>query len=485
VSGGVISALDERFQTYLHDESGLVGEAGSISFPESEAEIVAVVAEMRRAGTPITVQGGRTGLAGAAVPLRGHVLNLGRMNGIRRPRRRDDGTWTVTVGPGATLRELERALAGARVGSSLFWPPDPTESTATVGGVVSCAARGLTAMLYGNTREHVAALRVVSCDNAGDELTRDGGARWSDCGLPAFDLLAGGEGMFGVISELALTLRVKPRAVWGICFFFPDRQSVGAVADRLTELESGAVSLSAPECATGPAGASIAAMEYLDRRSLTLVEERRAEVTTLRRLPAIPPSAVAMVYVELHGEEEDAVLALAERLMQIVAEGGGDPDAWAFFTEAEIERLRAVRHAVPEAANLLVAQARQADPAIVTLGTDMSLPGLSFAAALDFYEADLWRAGLDACVFGPLVGNRLYVNILPRTLDEFVRGRRLVAGWAARAVALGGQAVGEHGVGKLKKSLLAARSGGSRWGELGRCKAALDPEGFWNPGNMV
>ncbi len=114
----------------------------------------------------------------------------------------------------------------------------------------------------------------------------------------------------------------------------------------------------------------------------------------------------------------------------------------------------------------------------------MSLPGLPFAAALEFYEAGLRREGLDACLFGPLRGNRPYVSILPRTLDEFVRGRRLTEEWAARAVQLGGQPVGEHGVGKLKKSLLAAWPAAARWRELGRCKAALDPQGFWNPGNV-
>ncbi len=229
----LIQPLDERYQTYLHDESRLSGEAQSISFPESEAEIAAIVAEMRAASTPVTVQGGRTGLTGGAVPLGGHVMNLARMNRIGHPQRMDDGTWVVTVEPGATLLELRRALAGARADRALFWPPDPTESTATVGGVVSCNARGLTAALYGSTREQIAALRVVTADNAPRDVAHGSEACCPGCGLDLFDLVAGGEGMFGVIGGLTLKLRPKPRVVWGICFFFPDRESLCAVADRL------------------------------------------------------------------------------------------------------------------------------------------------------------------------------------------------------------------------------------------------------------
>jgi D-lactate dehydrogenase (cytochrome) len=467
-----IHELDERHQAYLRDESRMIGAAESLSFPQSEEEIVAIVAEMRRTQTPVTLQGGRTGLAGGAVPLRGHVMNLSRMTRTEAPERREDGTWVMKVEPGATLMDLRRALAAAQVERALFWPPDPTETTATVGGVVSCDARGLTAMRYGATRDHVEAIRLANADGAATEVVRGDGAHAPDCGLDALALAIGGEGMFGVITELTLRLIPKPPEMWGICFFFGERESLCAFVDRL-------VSVAPHE------GASLAAMEYLDRRAIAIVEERKSAVGSIRGLPAVDPAALAMVYVELHGDDEASVTALAEDLMEIAVEAGGDPDqAWAVSGEAEVERLRAFRHAASESANLLIDRARQSSPAIVKLSTDMSLPGLPFSAALELYESGLRRHGLDACVFGHLLENRLNVNLLPGDPEEYLRGRRLIAEWAAQVIALGGQPVDEHGVGKLKKDLVARSPAGTRWHELRRCKAALDPGGFWNPGNM-
>jgi D-lactate dehydrogenase (cytochrome) len=468
----VIHELDERYQAYLCDESRLLGAAESVSFPESEDEIVAIIAEMRRERVSVTVQGGRTGLAGSAVPLRGHVMNLSRMNRGEAPQRREDGTWVMTVQPGTTLMDLRRSIWGARVEAPLFWPPDPTETTATVGGVVSCNARGLTAMRYGGTRDHVEGFRLVSADGDAKAVVRGEGALHPDCGLDALDLAVGGEGMFGVISELTLRLIPKPPEMWGICFFFGGRQSLCAFVDRLVSVPP-------------HAGASLAAMEYLDRRAMAIVEERKTTVTSIQSLPAVDPAALAMVYVELHGDGEEAIAELAESLMEIAVEAGGDPDrAWAVSGEAEVERLRAFRHAAAESANLLIERARRSDPSIVKLSTDMSLPGLPFSAALDLYESGLAREELDACVFGHLPENRLNVNLLPKDRDEYLRGRRLIAEWAAQVIALGGQPVNEHGVGKLKRDLVAKCSADTRWHTLRRCRTALDPEEFWNPGNM-
>lgn len=469
---GLIQPLDERFQSYLHDESGLLGAAATISFPRSAADVAAVVAATRRAGTPVTVQGGRTGLVGGAVPTGGHLMSLGRMTGIERPHRCDDGSWAVTVEPGVTLAELRRALAAARVGQRLFWPPDPTETTATVGGVVSCGARGLTALRYGSTREHVAALRLVTAEGAEHEIVRGAGSLLPGCDLAPLDLVAGGEGTFGVISGLTLRLSPRPAAVWGLCFFFAQRESLGVFADRLVAL------------APGRGAAGVAAMEYVDRRALTLVAERQA-LGAAAGLPAFPAGTLAAILVELHGDGDDELAELAGRLLDVAAACGADPDsAWALIGEAEAERLRALRHAAAETANLQGELVRRADPSLVRIGTDMSLPGLTFADALEFYESGLRDEGLDACLCGHLGDNRLIVTVLPRTAEEHVRGCRLIEQWAGRAVALGGRPVNEHGVGKLRKHLIAARASASPWRERRACKAALDPQGFWGPGTV-
>jgi len=61
----------EFIQPYLSDESKITGQAESISFPESEAEILDILRTVHAAGKTLTVQGARTGITGGAVPSAG------------------------------------------------------------------------------------------------------------------------------------------------------------------------------------------------------------------------------------------------------------------------------------------------------------------------------------------------------------------------------------------------------------------------------
>ena len=79
----LIHPMDETFQDYLIDESKMTGSAESISFPQSEAEIAQILRVMRENGTPVTIQGGKTGVVGSAVPLGGHIMNLSRMKKVK------------------------------------------------------------------------------------------------------------------------------------------------------------------------------------------------------------------------------------------------------------------------------------------------------------------------------------------------------------------------------------------------------------------
>ena len=66
----------ERDREYLRDESRMSGYAEEIAFPETEAEILQVAQETLGRKIPITVQGARTGITGAAVPQSGQILSL-------------------------------------------------------------------------------------------------------------------------------------------------------------------------------------------------------------------------------------------------------------------------------------------------------------------------------------------------------------------------------------------------------------------------
>ena len=182
----IVQTYTEAYRNYLFDESRTMGRADYIAFPRNEAEL----------HVPLTAQGARTGLAGGASPQGGMILNLSRMNRILGIRRDGEGRFLLRVQPGVALTTVRKALknksfdvSGWDEGSretlkavragALFFSPDPTEPTASIGGMASCNACGARSFLYGCTRKHVNALRAVLADGRVTELCPARTAAWS------------------------------------------------------------------------------------------------------------------------------------------------------------------------------------------------------------------------------------------------------------------------------------------------------------------
>ncbi len=471
--------LSDAHASFLRDESRLSGEAESIEFPRTEAEVLAAVQRARERGATLTPQGARTGICGAAVPRGGVILNFSEM---RRPlglERGPDNGFRLRVQPGYLLADLRRDLARrsfdwpdpAAVDPDLqsafrqtpeqFWPPDPSETTASLGGLASTNGRGPGAWRYGSTGDHLAALRAVLADGEIRQITPDATPElWS--------ALVGGEGLFGAVTELTLRLRPRPEAMWGIAFFFAGEGAAAAFIDQARTLDDPAV----------------AAMDFLDHQSLTLVRELKAVAAKLRELPDAPEGARAAVYLELHADAEEKIENAAGDLMARAEALGSDPDeSWA-LSGNELDKLRLFRHAVPEAVNARIDALRLTFPGLTKTAGDLTLPGIPFAEALARYRADIENQELSAAVFGHARDNHLHVNLLPRDEAEREKARALLAGWLAWSRELGGRLFREHGVGKLKRALCARAEDPAVLAARRALKDRLDPRGLWNPGNL-
>ena len=70
---------DKTYEEYLRDESRSTGWAEAIAFPQDEEQVREILKAARDSHTPVTVQGARTGLTGAAVPYGGYILNMSRI----------------------------------------------------------------------------------------------------------------------------------------------------------------------------------------------------------------------------------------------------------------------------------------------------------------------------------------------------------------------------------------------------------------------
>ena len=126
--------------------------------PRSVEEIAATLAVARDSGTPLTMRGAGTSIAGNAVGT-GIVVDTSRH--LNRVLSLDPEAGTATVEPGTVHATLQRAATthGLRFG------PDPsTHTRCTVGGMVGNNACGSRALGYGRTSDNVVALDVLTTD---------------------------------------------------------------------------------------------------------------------------------------------------------------------------------------------------------------------------------------------------------------------------------------------------------------------------------
>src|SRR5580698_10477871 len=277
----------ETDSPYLTDASGYRGSAERIFLPSSEAEVVQILREATELRKPVTIAGAGTGLTGGRVPHTGWLVCLERLSRIEI----HDGH--AICGAGVLLRDVQ-ATAGPRQ----FYAPDPTETSASVGGSIATNASGSRSFLYGATRRHVRAIRVVLASGETLALERGDkppfevpvlpatGARKNTAGyylrpnVDYMDLFIGSEGTLGVVTEAELALLPTPGSLFtGVVFFESDEEALDAV-DRWRPT------------------AGLRMLEYMDSGSLDLLRAR---------FPEIPFEARACVLIESENEDEEGL----------------------------------------------------------------------------------------------------------------------------------------------------------------------------------
>ncbi len=496
----LIQDFNNSYLDFLRDESRLVGDARAVSFPRSEIAVRDAVLAVRATGGTITVQGARTGIAGGAVPEGGCIINLSRLKAIKLERLNDG---ILNVEAGALLSEVRSALEP----SAWIFPPDPTETSASIGGMMATNASGAMSFHYGPTRKWVTAIHAVLADGSrvdlrrgvckargrdfvvvtseGREITgrlpsyllpavKSAAGYYAADDMDLVDLFIGMEGTLGLITGAELRLLPRPDSVCGLTIFLPSLESALAL-----------VRLARGEQVGDHAGLSTrpVAIEFFNHDTLELLRRMRTEGRGSGTIPELPPHYHTALYLEYHGADGDVVEGAALAAIEAATRlGGSDEDSWYASTPRDLEHQKAFRHAVPESVNMLIGERQRVDPAIVKLGTDMSVPDACLESVMDMYREDLVAAGLESVIFGHIGNNHVHVNILPRSRAEYDRGRSLYQEWAARVVGWGGSVSAEHGIGRLKVGLLARMFGAEGIAEMRALKRVFDPEMVLNPG---
>ena len=443
----------EADSPYLTDASGYRGSAERIFLPASEAAVSQILREATALRKPVTIAGAGTGLTGGRVPHTAWLVCLERLTQIEV----HDGY--AICGAGALLRDVQAAAAPGQ-----FYAPDPTETGASVGGSIATNASGSRSFLYGPTRRHVRALRVVLANGEMLALRRGEKPPFAVPLLPAtgaikntagyylrpdidyMDLFIGSEGTLGVVTEAELALLPAPESLLtGVVFFESDDEALDAV-DRWRPTPA------------------LRMLEYLDSGSLGLLRAR---------FPEIPADARACVLIEREG-------AAGENDAEWLGDFTGIEGSWFAAGAADRERFRRFRHALPEAVNDLVRRRN-----LTKMGSDFAVPAGRNREMLRIYRETLDREFPGQYViFGHIGDAHLHVNVLPANDEEWSRASALMTGFARQAVALGGTVSAEHGLGKRKRHLLEIQYTPAEIEQMKSVKRALDPNGLLGPGTL-
>ncbi len=519
MKSSLLKPMNEEYSEYLRDESRVTGSAESISFPKTQQDVINIINKLYPKGIPITVQGSRTGLAAGAVPKGGHIMNLSKMNSVTGMRRDEEGNFYIGLQAGTILSQLRKQIEGKKFDVSKwsadskkifsefcespeqFFSPDPTESSATIGGMVACNASGARSYLYGPTRNHITGLKIVlysgqvlsirrgevfangrtlhlvSDQGEGFTLqlpsyvmpkTKNASGYYIAENMDAIDLFIGSDGTLGIITDIEIKLLPLPEIMWGVSCFFEDQKNAVEFVIALREQLN-----------------NIASMEFFDGDALAILRKQKNNNPAFSKLLDIEKKMNASVYIELHCKDEELAIKNLTKVGQLMKESGGcEQDTWVARNDVDRDSLLFFRHAVPESVNMLIDERKKKDPVITKLGTDMSVPNHYLHHIMNMYYSMLNEQGLQSAVWGHIGDNHLHVNILPRNEADYKKGKELYAEWATRISKLGGAVSAEHGVGKLKANFLTVMYGQNHIDEMAALKATFDPKGLLGSGNM-
>lgn len=515
----------EMYGEYLRDESRQTGTAESIKFPKTEEDIVASVKECAINNIPITTQGARTGLAASAVPFGGHIINLSRMNNVTGARYdQEQDRFFLTAQPGVLLAEVRKYLLNKSFittswntesldalnhmdKNEWFYSTDPTETSASIGGMVACNASGAKSFRYGSTRDHVESIRVVLAD--GDILSLKRGQSYAENGqfylatesgkvisgkLPNYkmpnvkkntsgyynkpsmdmlDLFIGSDGTLGIITEIEIELNRTQKSNWGVTIFMPDEDKA---LDLVRALRGEKLFDDIEPLRVKPS-----AIEFFSHKALEMLRHQQKTNPAFSSIQEIKESYHTAVFIEIEGDSDDDIWSGIEELGNVIVKLGGDEDAtWVANNPNALEKLHSFRHACPECVNMQIDEAKKTDSRITKLGTDMSVPDEKLKEVMKMYNNDIEKNHLHAVIFGHIGNNHLHVNIIPRNMDEYNRGKELFLVWAEKIAAMGGAVSAEHGVGKLKVPFLRKMYSDDELNEMRNIKKIFDPEQLFN-----
>ncbi|SEW00938.1 FAD-binding oxidoreductase [Luteibacter sp. 329MFSha] len=419
----------------------------AIVWPASVDEVQAVVRWAHGAGVAIVPSGGRTGLSGGAVAAHGElVVSLDRMNRVLGF---DPIDRTLTVQPGVPLETVQNAARE----HGLLYPVDfAARGSCQIGGNIATNAGGIRVIRYGNTRQWVAGLKVVT--GTGELLDLNRGLIKNASGYDLRHLVIGSEGTLGIVVEATLTLTSPPPPSQVMLLAVPAMDAlmkVFAEARHSLRLE---------------------AFEFFTDRALRHVLAHGAQ----QPFEETHPFYVVTEFDAADDQAEAAALGFFELCM----EEGWVVDGVISSSDAQAASLWRLREGITESLAPHKPYKNDVSVRISAVPAFMAEMEALLSEGYPHFEV-VW--------FGHIGDGNLHINVLkPAELDNarFVEQCEHVTTLLVDTLARhGGSISAEHGIGLVKKPWLGSVRSDAEIALMRAIKAAWDPKGIMNPGKLL
>lgn len=387
------------------------GEAEVLIFPINTEELSSVMKFAYENKSNVTPRGSGTGLVGATIPTEGGiVIDLSLMNKILEL---DEETLTITVEPGILLKELQEYVEKR----NLFYPPDPGEKNASIGGNISTNAGGMRAVKYGVTRDYVMALELVLANGS---IMKVGGKVIKDSsGLDLKDLIIGSEGTLAIITKATLKLIPKPKKSVSILMPFASlKNALDAVIMIINK------------------NAKPTAIEFMERDVIENAEE-------YLQLKFPCDKGRAYLLLTFDGDEESEIVANYNKVKEVCIASGAIDFIILDKSEA-IDRTWKIRGAIVTSVEAVSEQ----EP------IDIVVPINKTADFINFTKAAEVEYGIKMTSFGHAGDGNIHLCVIRGGMgeDEWNKKSPLLLGALyKKSKELGGLPSGEHGIGLNKK----------------------------------
>lgn len=418
----------------------------AIAFPESVDQLQAVVRWANEESVAIVPSGGRTGLSGGAVAANGElVVSLERMQRVLDFNPIDR---TVTVQAGIVLEAVHNAARA----HGLAYPVDfAARGSASIGGSIATNAGGIRVIRYGNTRDWIAGLTVVT--GSGELLELNRGLIKNSSGYDLRNLFIGSEGTLGIVVEATLRLTDPPPPSNVMLLALPSfaglMQVFAAFRERL-ELE---------------------AFEFFTDHALRHVLAHGAQPP----FDAMHPYYVVTEFAIGDEAREAAALAAFEHCL----EQGLVSDGVISQSDAQAAQLWRLREDITESLARFRPYKNDIAVRISAMPAFLAETQALLASEYPHFEV-VW--------FGHIGDGNLHINVLkPEDMDDaaFIDQCGRVTDLLAQSLAShGGSISAEHGIGLVKKPYLLGTRSAAEITVMRGIRRVLDPNGIMNPGKL-